>query len=50
MFIPLRISDLMEVFQAHSQYKACFFLKMLLLETQEIKLNLALGFLTEIWW
>lgn len=35
----------MEIFQAHSQYKACFFLKIVFLETQEIKLNLALGFL-----
>lgn len=24
---PVEISDLMEVFQAQSQYKACFFLK-----------------------
>lgn len=40
----LETSDLVEVFQTHSQYKPCFCLKVLL-ETQEIWLNLSLGLL-----
>lgn len=41
--MPVEIADQKELFQAHSQYKSCFFLKTLFHETQEIKLNLALG-------
>lgn len=43
--MSVEITDLMGVFPAWSQYKACFFLKILLLEKQGIKLNIVLGLL-----